>query len=916
MDHFSLTAKNIHNSRIDQGYGNPNVIAKTSTYSGETYIDLTPPITLWISDVTITSTGFSVVWNTLLQANSLSDLQDVDLSGILDNYTLKYNSSTGYFYASLVSLSETVEDSNHRLVTDSEKSTWNGKQDLLVSGLNIKTINSTSLLGNTDIALAPALGTNDNYVTDAEKTILSNTSNTNTGDETKQSIETKLGAAATDNNGYLSSGDWDTFNSKEPTTSWNNLTGEDGLAVSNGIGAIKAIVGVTVGADDTHMIPTLTDESTWNIAAQNVDNVIYVASERNSSGLIEGGTIIPEGGILFTVLSGTGYIVNHTTNISTRVHWLDIHHVASVGDGSNFFYIDINGNAHASLVYPDRNTSIYIGACYATQGNTVIISVQNNPEYVDNFQERVHAIVGDSIKPIVNSGCEVTSPTSLGINIANGVLNMRLQLYNFAMVGDIQCAFLTSDYGFVTDVFNWYSPAGKINTTHWNDITKPYGLSVVEMTEGYWKKDLIALFNNGATFCVYGQTEYLTESLAKQAPIQYIPDIISQAAVYLAFVISKKGDTDISNRIIDIRPNFSRVWGQLGNDADSKPANASINMMSSGLLSGGLLSINTNPTKFNLSGGNAIVVDNTDVLNPTYITLNWKSSTGMIDPLLTTCDTTYINMNSSETLVFSSTGLTSAERRDYVAIGWLDHPDRANISFAWTEPFYNSGIQSQYNDFIENYGSFNIKGNIYSASSGLQIKRSSGKVFDGNANYAVSSKDPHIVTNLVGEDPCLIYYSHRTNLTGDWQNDLPPVSYIDPNNYDDGSGSPIPVPSGKWTIQVVTYYAIYEANDIQYGQKIYASCSEALGNLYDIIYLNPYNTDDILRAWLVVKQGATDLTDIAQANFITAGRVRLNDILGGITGEGIEEIVSVNSLVDETAAFEAGAKIVIREDLI
>ena len=44
-------------------------------------------------------------------------------------------------------LADLSDDSTHRLVTDAEKSTWNGKQDTLVSGTNIKTVDGESLLG-------------------------------------------------------------------------------------------------------------------------------------------------------------------------------------------------------------------------------------------------------------------------------------------------------------------------------------------------------------------------------------------------------------------------------------------------------------------------------------------------------------------------------------------------------------------------------------------------------------------------------------------------------------------------------------------------------------------------------------------------------------------------------------------------
>lgn len=54
---------------------------------------------------------------------------------------------------------------SYRTVTDTEKSTWNGKQDALVSATNIKTVNSTSLLGSGNVAVEPtiAAGTTAQY---------------------------------------------------------------------------------------------------------------------------------------------------------------------------------------------------------------------------------------------------------------------------------------------------------------------------------------------------------------------------------------------------------------------------------------------------------------------------------------------------------------------------------------------------------------------------------------------------------------------------------------------------------------------------------------------------------------------------------------------------------------------------------
>lgn len=50
-------------------------------------------------------------------------------------------------------LADLADDSTHRLVTDTEKNTWNAKQAALVSGTNIKTINNESLLGSGNITI-------------------------------------------------------------------------------------------------------------------------------------------------------------------------------------------------------------------------------------------------------------------------------------------------------------------------------------------------------------------------------------------------------------------------------------------------------------------------------------------------------------------------------------------------------------------------------------------------------------------------------------------------------------------------------------------------------------------------------------------------------------------------------------------
>lgn len=76
--------------------------------------------------------------------------------------------------------------------------------------------NATSLWKNKSVTTADiADSTNKRYVTDANLTTIGNQSGTNTGDETTATIKTKLGAATTSVDGYLTSTDWTTFNAKQ-----------------------------------------------------------------------------------------------------------------------------------------------------------------------------------------------------------------------------------------------------------------------------------------------------------------------------------------------------------------------------------------------------------------------------------------------------------------------------------------------------------------------------------------------------------------------------------------------------------------------------------------------------------------------------------------------------------------------------
>ena len=113
---------------------------------------------------------------------------------------------------------------------------------------------------------------------------------------------------------------------------------------------------------------------------------------------------------------------------------------------------------------------------------------------------------------------------------------------------------------------------------------------------------------------------------------------------------------------------------------------------------------------------------------------------------------------------------------------------------------------------------------------------------------------------------------------------------IDPGFYDTLTGLTA-VPSTGWTIQTIFHYAPLDSYDydvdIQYGQKVYSSLSEAKSSITDPISINDFLINDTFRGWLIVKGDATQLNDPNQAEFISAGKLGLVSSAagGGVGGE-------------------------------
>lgn len=97
--------------------------------------------------------------NLVNSGKSVNDFIEQESDPTVPSWAKQQNKPT-YNYSEILNsptiptaLADLSDDSTHRLVTDADKTTWSGKQAALESGVNIKTINGDSILGEGNLVI-------------------------------------------------------------------------------------------------------------------------------------------------------------------------------------------------------------------------------------------------------------------------------------------------------------------------------------------------------------------------------------------------------------------------------------------------------------------------------------------------------------------------------------------------------------------------------------------------------------------------------------------------------------------------------------------------------------------------------------------------------------------------------------------
>jgi len=315
--------------------------------------------------------------------------------------------------------------------------------------------------------------------------------------------------------------------------------------------------------------------------------------------------------------------------------------------------------------------------------------------------------------------------------------------------------------------------------------------------------------------------------------------------------------------------------------------------VSSGVIEGGILSVNADTTKFDISDGYGYIV-NPISLVVTKVT--WTGLTGISATYRTTNQISYIALDASSGVYQKNTKFTEDEHRDYIVLGVIVHVNLVVLNDVNNEQSVITNPSNQLEDLLHAIGFFNVSGNVFTAYlTALKMQRSQGYIFGPGINFPIDPKSPHkrlIAAQIPQQFQYRMY--NGTNYTGLTQTDVLPTLY---DNL--VSGTPQTVNNNKFTNQRIFMFPSGNVK-IMFGQTQYASLNDAISNITNEVFsIEPsIALNGFLRGVLSIKKECTNLSTTTEARFFMVDRFSQSN---NISGSQLQEFDDVNfKIYDDT----------------
>jgi len=329
--------------------------------------------------------------------------------------------------------------------------------------------------------------------------------------------------------------------------------------------------------------------------------------------------------------------------------------------------------------------------------------------------------------------------------------------------------------------------------------------------------------------------------------------------------------------------------------------------LQTGILYGGIISVNAgNPATVDITAGAGIVVTTgaslTAMPAPVVTNVTWAAQTAVALPQIANYDETWISFTSSGVVTLRNVAWTDAQYASEIPIGAVYHVNRSSVNLVKNYPHVAYGQADQMDPFLRAFGPLKLTGHEISANgANLSVNRTSGTAYAIGRNYQTDPNNPNVVTDSGATPASVVYRFYRNGGTG-----YTTVinSVIDPDFYDDGTGTLHATGSTKWQIQRI-FYLPNQTNTIgvYYGTIQYTNLNDAQFGLLTETFAESESTatQGIFLGYLLVKGSCTDLSDTAKAKFVQAGLFR-NVSSGGGSGLVTTSIDDLSDVVITSAA--------------
>lgn len=307
--------------------------------------------------------------------------------------------------------------------------------------------------------------------------------------------------------------------------------------------------------------------------------------------------------------------------------------------------------------------------------------------------------------------------------------------------------------------------------------------------------------------------------------------------------------------------------------------------LSTGVLQGGQITINPDNVSIDIASATSLYVDMADINNP-VVEILYLNATTINAGLSLSIPIKWIGISRvSEGVgtITLSPSFSPLDKRTITILGRVWGIGTSNIEGVgqYTTPaFYSTSTMI---DLINTLGALNREGNVFTPTPDgmMKLDKSAGRSFRFSANFLGSPESP----NIQNDNILLNISSYHYHLYNQSWTIL--TSTIDPDYYD-LNGVRTAIPSGNFTIQRLYYYPVSQRIDIIYGQHYYSTFAEAKLNIQiesmQIDSLNQANLEgSILRAYIITKQGTTNLTNSSDALIISATNLGSGGGLGAIS---------------------------------